>query len=292
MIHGAEIMPKNTIEQQIQKLTEQQSQFERNDDLKNFLQIYDGNIICMPEYQPSLYGVNEVEAYYREIFQRQKVKSFQRKAEEFHHLGNTIVVIGNFKKEYASLGSDSLITQNGKYWHVWKVEANSSLKLKGETFGFFHPISNPAALVVKLAKSKINESNIPLDDEIPFELKAYSALMEKGVRERNGVLRAEFFTPDAKFFPFANTPVSGIDELKPYLIAYNQGEVKVDSISVYTYHSESLGDYILEYTKFRVAWTVPKLSGKSAGNGIRIWKRQPDKSLKIYRETGTHNHLD
>ena len=59
----------------------------------------------------------------------------------------------------------------------------------------------------------------------------------------------------------------------------------------YTYEFETRGEYILEYDMFKVKWSVPNYSGRTEGKGIRIWKRQEDKSLRLYREIGTHNHL-
>jgi hypothetical protein len=116
--------------------------------------------------------------------------------------------------------------------------------------------------------------------------------MEKGVRIRDGVLRSEFFTEDARFMPFADSTKTGIEQLKPYLIAYStRGNVTIDSIACYTYHHEDFNDFILEYAMFKVKWRVPDVSGMTEGKGIRIWKRQKDKSLKLYREIGTHDHL-
>jgi hypothetical protein len=42
---------------------------------------------------------------------------------------------------------------------------------------------------------------------------------------------------------------------------------------------------------FKVKWSMPDHSGRTEGKGIRIWKRQEDKSLRLYREIGTHNHF-
>ena len=115
--------------------------------------------------------------------------------------------------------------------------------------------------------------------------------MEKVVRERDGNLRSEFFTKDAIFFPFVDTAIVGLAKLKPYLIAYNKPDVKIDSISIYTYHSEIFESFILEYTKFDVNWSVPQNTGSVKGNGIRIWKSLADKSLKIFREISTYTHF-
>jgi ketosteroid isomerase-like protein len=260
----------NTIKEQIQKLSHTLTEAERNDDLKTFLAYYDENAISMPEYQPTLQGKKEIEAFYKEIFGRQNIKTFQRIAGEIINLDSTIIEIGTFKKEYTNSNTDTLLTQNGKYWNIWDVQPDGSFKLKGEAFGFFHPVKNPEALIVKFQHTPSGSADISIDKEIPFELKAYNALMEKGVRNRDGILRSDFFTNDASFMPFADSTRTGMDKLKPYLIAYNSAPVTIDSISVYTYHHENFDDYVLEYANFRVQFTVPDFSGRMQGKGIRI----------------------
>ncbi len=278
------------VKEQIQQLSRALTEAEKNDDLKTFLTYYDESAISMPEYQPTLHGIPEIQSFYREIFGRQRIKTFHRQAEEIIELDSTIVEIGTFQKEYTDSQADTLVTRHGKYWNVWYRQKEGNYRLKGEAFGFFHPVAHPEALTVRFEKVPAVASPVSLK-EMPFELKAYNALMEKGVTNRDGVLRAEFFTEDAVFFPFQEPAVRGMDQLKPYLINYNSGKVTIDSISVYTYDYERFDEYILEYAEFRVRFTVPDFSGKTEGKGIRIWKRQADQTLKIYREIGTHNHL-
>jgi hypothetical protein len=289
-----DIAPPVKIKQQLQKLTEIRTEAEKNGDLKSFLKYYDANAISMPEYQLTLQGANHIETFYKEIFTRQKVKTLERRTTEIIDLGKTIVEIGIFKKEYSNFNSgDTILTQNGKYWNVWDIQQEENFKIKGEAFGFFHPVRHPEELIVHLNKRQPDESEIVLQKEIPFELKAYNALMEKGVRIRDGNLRSQFFTDDGSFMPFADTTVTGMDKIKPYLTAYSsRGTVTIDTIMCYTYDFENFDDYILEYDMFKVKWSVPDFSGRTEGKGIRIWKRQEDKSLKLYREIGTHNHLE
>lgn len=279
------------IEQQLQKLSEALTASEKNDDLKGFLMNYDENAISMPEYQLTLQGISEIEIFYKEIFSRQNIKSFQRTPKEFIHLDSTIIEIGAFKKEFANLKNDSLSIQNGKYWSVWGIHSDGQLRIKGEAYGFFHHIKNTKTIIVQLNKKQEDESEIVVKRKIPFELKAYNALMEKGVRNRDAILRSEFFTSDGSFMPFADSTKTGIEKIRPYLIAYNSGKVNIDSIMCYTYDFEDFGDHILEYDMFKVKWSVPNFSGRTEGKGIRIWKREKDKSLRIFREIGSHNYL-
>lgn len=280
------------IEQKIKDLSEKRTAFEANADLKSFLEYYDNQATVMPEYQLTLEGIAEIEVFYKTIFERQKIKTFRRKAMEIINLGNTLVEIGNFTKEYTDTSTDTVVTQKGKYWNVWRTGYDGDLKLKGEAYGYFHPIKDPGRLILRSNKTQPDETSILLQKTIPFELKAYNALMEKGVRNRDAKLRSAFFTVDGSFMPFADSTVSGMDNIIRYLTEYSsRGKVVIDSIQCYTYNYEYFEDYILEYDMFKVRWTRPEASGGTEGKGMRLWQRQPDKSLLLFREIGTHNQL-
>lgn len=280
-------------ERMIPQITKNLLAAEMNDNLNTLLEHYDTNALIMPEYQLTLDGIDEIKHYYTEILKRQNIKSYSKVTEEFIHLNNTVVEIGTFKKEYSTdLNPDSLIKLNGKYWHIWEAGQNSSFKLVGEAFGYFHPVSHPQGLTVTMNKQQPDESDILLQKEIPFELKAYNALMEKGVRNRDGILRSSFFTSDGTFYPFAEPAVKRIENIKPYLIGYSsRGQVTIKSVMCYTYDFHYAENYVLEYTLFKVQWTNANGEGRTEGKGIRIWQRQEDKSLKLFREIGTHNLL-
>jgi ketosteroid isomerase-like protein len=256
------------------------TQAEKNGDLKTFLSYYEPDVISMPEYQPTLHSIQELEAYYKEIFKRQRIKSFDRKAEEYITLGSTIIEIGTFVKTF-----DTVPAQNGKYWLVWHKKQNGTYKIKAEVYGYFHPIKDPKALTVSMPVSKLHEPT-------PLELRAYDALNEKYVRLKDGALRSEFYTEDARYMPFQEPTVSG-KEIRPYLIEYSKrGDITFDSLDLSTIHSEYFPGYVLEYSEVKVKWSAANASGRTEGKGIRLWKRQADQSLKIYRHIGTHNYLN
>ncbi|HEX6226930.1 MAG TPA: hypothetical protein VFZ52_21075 [Chryseolinea sp.] len=280
------------VEVQLKALTAKLTELETTDALDTFIQYYDSQAISMPEYQVSLRGRKKIENFYREIFSRQQVIAFQRTSQEFIHMGSAIVEIGSFKKEYKDLKTDTLVGLTGKYWLVWDGSLDEGFKIKGESFGFFHPVPQPALFTVGENQRQPDEGELLGRREIPFELKAYNALMEKGVRNRDGNLRSEFFTPDGRFYPYADTAIVGLTRIKSHLIEYSsRGHVSIDSIMCYTFDFSYFENYVLEYDMFKVKWSVPNFSGRTEGKGIRIWKRLPDGSLRLYREIGTHNHL-
>ena len=105
-------------------------------------------------------------------------------------------------------------------------------------------------------------------------------------------MRIDLYAEDAVFYPFADSAKAGQAVLTPYLKAYHQYDVLIDHIEILPYDYVDFGDYILEYSLFDVDWRFGEHSGTNQGKGIRLWKRQPDNSLKIYRHIGLHNDLN
>ena len=290
---GVEDVPK-TSKEQVQSLTSEMVKAEITDNLQAFLSFYNSDAISMPEYQPTLDGLHQIEAFYSEIFRRQDIVSFTKTTEEIFDIDNLIIEIGLLDKSYRAAVTDTIINQHGKYWHVWQKQPDGSLKIEGEAFGFFHHVANPEPLTVTFEEVEWNQQHngTRLGVEYPFELRAYNSMMEKGVQTRDGEFRSNYFTEDGSFKPFAEPTVTGMAEIKPYLIAYSRrGQVKIDSVAVFTYDFRYLDGYVLEYDMFRVRWTNNDMQGRTEGKGIRLWRRMDDHSLRLFREIGTHNYL-
>ena len=233
--------------------------------------------ILMADYQSELKGIDNISRYYDSLFLNNSISDYQMTSHELFDFGNTVVDIGNFQwlREKRN--------ESGKYWNVWKKDVTGTYRLFTQAFGFFHKIDTPTLLSFKISSMKLRE------DTSSFELQAYNALMEKAVRERSGMLRTEFFTDDAIFYPFEDSPKVSKKVLLPYLIAYNSGDVTIPSIKIFTTYQASFGEYILEYNGFNVDWQSGNYQGSTTGKGVRIWRRQPNGSLKILREIGLHD---
>jgi ketosteroid isomerase-like protein len=255
---------------------------------------YDKEAICMPEFQPTVKGRDAIKEYYREILNRRQITSFDKAISEIIPLRNNIVEIGTFTTTYKNIEGQTT-TLNGKYLNIWALQANGDLKLKAESFGYLHHIDNPTLHLVKISKSN-SYFKIPqpseTTDALAFQLKALNTLMEKSVWTRDGNLRAEFFTDDAIFMPFADSPKVGIKSIRTHLIDYNSYPVTIDTISIYSEYFEDCGDFAIEYPRFYVKWHTADNSGVGSGKGIRIWKREKNCSLKLYREIGIHDHSE
>lgn len=266
-----------------------------SEDINKLMRFYASDAVSMPEYQPMLKGNDAIRKYSQEIFNRQKIKSFDKKISEVIDLEKYVAEIGSFTKEFTVSSGEPPLKHNGKYLNIWKVQPDGTWQLKAESFGYFENIKNPAALFVKITEkpTENNSTQSPNDNKnISLELHALNALMEEAVRNRDGNLRADFFSQDAVFMPFADSPKTGIKEIREHLIAYNSGNVIIDSINIYSDYAEVAGAYVIEYPKFDVKWHTPEVAGTGQGKGIRIWRREPDCSLRLYREIGLHDYLE
>lgn len=250
---------------------------------------YRKNTRLMTDFQPTLEGKDPIKTYYREQWQSKPLKAYQKVMEEVFDLGTLVLELGSFTK-IRNPGD----TLRGEYWNIWENPQPGIYLLITEAYGYNHPIEDPTQFLLseQLQGDQAEPLTTPNDREEPFELRAYNALMEKAVRERDGLTRTDFFTPDGVFYPFAEAPKRGLEELKPYLLAYNQGPVVIDSIRVWAYDYQYINQGILEYSKFYVEWRIPDFAGKTQGKGIRYWQRQEDQSLRIHREIGLHNYLE
>lgn len=269
-------------------------QFAIDEDVDERLRYYARNVISMPEYQPMLRGLTQVRKYYEEMARRQDVRRYDRTIEEIIELDGAVVELGTFEIEYTRRAQASQLHDRGKYWNVWAIQPDGSLKLESETWGYFHPLADPASQYVRMEADASDGVSPPLDQNssVWFELLALNTLMEAAVRNRDGRLRAEFFASDAVFMPHGDSTKRGIEEIRKHLIEYNSGPVTIDSISIRTYDVRVSAGYVIEYPRFEVAWRTPESSGISSGQGARIWRRDPDCRLRLYREIGTHDFVE
>jgi ketosteroid isomerase-like protein len=263
-----------------------------NKNVETIINQFDKDAICMPELQPTMKGRDAIKECYAEILNRRQITLFNKTIVETIQLKNNIAEIGRFNISYNNVDGQTT-TLNGKYFNIWTLQNNGDLKLKAESFGYFHNIDNPTLHLVTISKEHSSYTfpqPSPSTNGLSFQLKALNTLMEKSVQTRDGNLRADFFTDDAIFMPFADSSKVGIKSIRTHLIAYNSYPVKIDTISIYNEYFEDCGNFVIEYPRFYVKWHTSDNSGIGTGKGIRIWKREKNCSLKLYREIGIHDH--
>lgn len=261
-------------------------------DVNSIASVYTKQSILMPEYQPTLNGLKTIRSYYSSLNNRRTVSEWSTKSDELFSIDGYVCDFGTFVTtikwgENESSEGDKL---TGKYWRLWQVNNEGDYKIRGEIFGFHKPIDNTKDWVTNVfTKNDAAPSGFKPGD-LGVELKAFHALGQQGVLRKDGELRAQLYTDDAVFFPFADTAKRGIDVLRPYLKAYSNHSAYIDYLQTHTHDVIYLNEYVFEFTKFNVGWSVDGNLGQSTGKGMRLWKRLDSGQLRIFRHFGTHNY--
>lgn len=264
------------------------------DKIDERMKYYTPNAISMPDYQPLMEGVDLIRKYYTEIFKRQQVRKYTKEITEVIDMGGSVAEYGTFKIEFTAVTGGTEV-HTGKYCNIWAVQSDGTLLIEAEGWGYFHQLENSDPLYVASAVMERETGSMQLDEkgaDIFFELKAMNALWEKLVKKRSGIEQADFYAVDGIYMPFADTAKTGREMIRKHLINYTSGSgIVLDSVDVHTYNFNHLGDYVIEYSKFYVKWTTADRTGKTKGKGIRLLKRTPAGSLKMYRQIGFHDSI-
>lgn len=254
--------------------------------------LYLPDALGLAPYQPTLIGPAQIEAYHQALAARRPVAHFSMAPREVLELGDTLVETGGFEAGW-SLADGETAAEPGNYMLVWKRQADGSLRLAADAWGYERDLPDAAGFRIELPAAvqrpdPAGDGNSPLGQK----LAALNEENARGVQTRDVETRVGVYTEDAIFVPFADTPKIGIEVLRPYLTAYTQqgAEVTFDTVDVWNIGFEDLGSHVLEYSKFRVVWRAGEATGTVSGGGIRLWQRQADGSLKIHRQIGTHDY--
>ncbi|MEP7006182.1 MAG: alpha/beta hydrolase-fold protein [Sphingomonas bacterium] len=254
--------------------------------------LYRADAISMPDYQPALYGTQQIVTYRRAMRERRRVTGYVPVASEVIDLGDTAVEIGTFTITWALTGGKTE-EERGKYVHVWAIEPNGNLRLKADVSGYFRQLPDPAAFYVAMPEGQPPARDPSSADlRLAETLKARNDRNAQAVQTYDAAAKIADYADDAVIMPFADTNKTGIAEIRPYLTAYtdNGRGATFDSVRVWNVAFEDHGRYVLEYPKFRVAWHTTDGAGVVKGGGLRLWRRRADGSLDLLRQIGTHDH--
>lgn len=263
-----------------------------NKQFNKLMEYYDGDVMSMPEYQASLINKENVTKYYSLLTKRFTIKTFDRTLVEIIDLDNRLIEIGDFSTSYHLIEKDTTYQLKGSYLNIWEQSKNGDLKLLVESWNYRHDVKDRAMFTFsELEKSSWNDSFLKIDtSSIAFELAALNELMVKTVSTHNPTIWSQFFSSDAKYI-YSHTPVQkGKTEITHHLIDHCKYLPTFDQLLIGNNKIEVLDDYVIEYASHYVDWSYGAIKGISTGKDLRIWKRMPDCSLKIFRQIAMYDN--
>jgi ketosteroid isomerase-like protein len=248
--------------------------------------------VSNPDYQPRLYGPRSIARYYQVLASRLRISAYARRTTELIALSDdTVLELGRFETTCAPAVGGMSRDLQGRYASLWRRQSDGTLKLKADVWGYLQRIDDPAAYSLG-ERETAGRAAPPGDPKVEAELARLNHVDAEAVRTYDAAAKISRYADDAIYMPYADTPKIGIGEIKAHLVRYTeQGRgVTFESVRVWNEGFEVLDGYVVEYPKFEVRWRNGSDSGTVSGGGLRLWRREADGSLKMFRQIATHDH--
>ncbi|MEM6802294.1 MAG: nuclear transport factor 2 family protein [Bacteroidota bacterium] len=281
---------KTSFSQKLNSIHQQFIQAAQKNNPELILDYYDDSTLFIAEFHPLIMGRANIKAYYEEIFQRQEISSYQRDTKDLIFFDDRLVTWGTFELDFLQ-NSQQPFNLVGKFMQVWQIKEKGDWVLRSEQWNYDHKIEEGLDLEVAIDGLPLRyktPASKRIDANLTYELDAYYALGANAVRKRDPYGRLNSFHPDGVFLaPHGETAKIGYEELKAYLIDYNAGEVKIDSIEVGLNHVEDYGKYLIKNNYYYVKASGDGWVYEGQGMGTDLMKRNEKGQLKRLWQIGT-----
>lgn len=260
-------------------------------DLSKMAAYYADDIRLLPEFQKTLIGKDQAEAYYRAFAERFALDDYQRTSNEVIDLGGQVIEIGRFEMQIARDGLESTPPISGKYMDIWIKPVGKQWQLVSQAWNYNRSLDIedqfrfPSLPHVDVAI----QAHLPIDNAIRFELAALNRLMEVTITQEDGALWSRFYADDGQFLYSRHDPVTGRHELNDFFAQHVLELPIFEHLDVRTDRIDDLGTYVIEYSSHIANVRNGSFSGVFTGKDLRIWRREANCSLKIFRHIAMYD---
>jgi ketosteroid isomerase-like protein len=263
----------------------------RNGDTAALVAAYADDVRLMTEHQPTMLGRESARAYHAAFLARFTVDACQRERAEILDLGSQIAEWGRFSATLESRSDHGTLELAGKYLELWQKSPNGQLHLLTHTWNYDHAIQ-PSDLLRFAAVASVNvafQPHLPFADSRRFELAALNKLMEATVAQHDAAVWRQFYADDAVLLLNHAPLAAGRAAIDAYLLGHVRELPVFEHLDIRNDRVDDLGRYVIEYASHIANWRNGDASGVNTGKDLRIWRREPDGSLKIFRHIGMYD---
>jgi ketosteroid isomerase-like protein len=243
------------------------------------------SVRLMPAYQKTVLGKTDAGTYYGAFLQRFTVSAYERRPIETVDLGERVMETGRFSMTLATKAAQDTHTFTGKYMDLWKKSGPGKLLL--DTAAWNHDEAPTSADQLRFADvpsvHMALQARLPVRAGTSLQLAALGKLQESAIIEHDGRTWALFYADDAILLANHGPVVSGRKALDDYTIAHANALPVFEKLDLRTDRIDDLGKYVVEYATGIAIWRANEHSGVSLGKNIRVWRRDDDGTLQIWR---------
>lgn len=262
-----------------------------NNKLELITDYFADEIRLMPAYQKTILGKGNALSYYKAFSARFDIKAYERAAIETLDLGTRVVETGIFtiKLKLKSTGKEYDLM--GNYMDIWKKLENTKLSLIAEAWNHNGrtEIDEQFRFVDVPAVQTAFQAHVPVNTHISFELAALNKLMEVCISQSDHKVWSQFYTDDVILLANLSPIHQGRIAVEKYLEQHVREMPVFEKLDIRNDEIDHLGAYVIEYASHIANWRSGESSGINTGKNIRIWQRQPDGSLKMFRQIGSYD---
>jgi len=252
---------------------------------------YADEIRLMPVNQKTIKSKGNALLYHKAFSARFDIKEYQREAIETLDLGPRVVETGIFtmKLNLRSTGKEYMI--NGKYQDIWKKSGTNKLSLITEAWNHNYrtEIDEHFRFVEVPAVQTAFQAHVPVTSNISFELAALNKLLEVCIIQGDHKVWSQFYTDDVILISNFNAIQQGRKAVEKYLEEEVNKQPVFEKLDIRNDEIDHLGPYVIEYASHVANWRFGESSGVNTGKNIRIWRREQDGSLKMFRQIGSYD---
>ncbi len=250
------------------------------------LSYFADGIRLMPEFQKTVMGKSNVLGYHKAFAERLKVQSYDRTAIEMLDLGAQVLEIGTLCLTFSAKATGEEHTLNGAYLNLWQKAAGGRLQLITEAWNYDRWYDGADQLLRFETVPAVHTAflpNVPVNSSISFELAALNRLLDATVTQHDGKVWAQFYADDAMLIPNHQPIQNGRKAIDEYIEKHAVELPVFEELDIRNNRIDNLGGYVIEYAGHIASWKNRGTTGVGLGKNIRIWRREPDHSLKLFR---------
>lgn len=253
---------------------------------------YANSIRLMPAFQKTIIGRQNAIAYLTAFQNRFTVLEISRNEIEILDLGDQVMETGTFTLRMTQESNTKEYRVQGKYLDLWKESKDGSLLLITDAWNYD---SYYADLHENLRFDEIMSihaatlPNVHVNSSIRFELAALNRLLDVTVTQHDGDTWSLYYTNDSMLLTSYFPVLKGKRAIDEYLQRHVKELPVFEELDIRNDRVDNLGMFVVEYASHIASWKNGSSSGVSMGKNIRVWRREADHSLKIFRAIGMYD---
>ena len=133
------------------------------------------------------------------------------------------------------------------------------------------------------------QPNVLINNNISFELAALNRLLDATVTQHDGNTWSQYYCDDGILMPSNHPICQGKKSIDEYINMHVNELPVFEELDIRNDRIDNLGTFVIEYASHIASWRNGSSSGVGLGKNIRIWRREADHSLKVFRSIGMYD---